>query len=72
MTEWQLIETAPKYVPGKKMDYIRILAHDGREVSVTYWSGYEWKCEAEPEGVYDGYVGYACWFPTHWMPLPPI
>lgn len=70
MTEWQLIETAPK---------------DGREILIYgYWEG-ELHDTNDWPSIYHAYLDDDCYYivgceyygarvkcPTHWMPLPEL
>lgn len=68
MGGWLDICTAPTGRAGYGRMH-RILATDGETVSTAYWSGYDWRCEAEATTEYDIAV-HDTWKPTHWMPLP--
>jgi hypothetical protein len=63
MSEWQLIETAPK---------------DGTEILLCGpdWKGGQYRTTSAWPDNWSGkwpcfYMAYAAGEPTHWMPLPP-
>jgi len=66
MGGWMPIESAPK-------DGESILAICGSAYSplanVTWWAD-GWTHYSRPDDKWHGGVGK--WFPTHWMPLPPL
>lgn len=66
MSEWQLIETAPK--DGTPILTFYADAHGMRRYSIRYWSSGDWGPRSE--GWSDEWRQLRKDSPTHWMPLP--